>query len=157
MYVCASLPRDVFLAVLYGYKMILQVLALILAFSIRKVKVKGLNDAKYVGAAIYVTSMAQAVIILATFTLTQYVNAFAVLFSISFLSGTTVILLLVFMPLVRFVIYVFICVCMCVCMCDHAQENGHNTAPIKKKKNLAPFSSDSECLPMQYIFSSDSA
>ena len=96
-----SLPRDIFLAILYGYKMILQILALVLAFSIRKVKVKGLDDSKYVAAAIYVTSLAQAVVIVATFTVTRYINGFAVLFSISFLTGTTVILLLVFIPLVR--------------------------------------------------------
>ena len=101
MYVCSSLSRVIFLAVLYGYKMVLQILALILAFSTRKVKVKGLDDSKYIAAAIYMTSMAQAVVIVATFTLTRYVNAFAVLFSISFLTGTTVILLLVFVPLVR--------------------------------------------------------
>ena len=107
MWVCTSLPRDVFLAVLYGYKMALQILALVFAFSIRKVKVKGLDDSKYVAAAIYVTSLAQAVIIVATFTVTPYINGFAVLFSISFFIGTTAILLLVFVPLVRHLIVVF--------------------------------------------------
>lgn len=81
--------------------MVLQIIALVLAFSIRKVKVKGLDDAKYIGAAIYVTSIVLAVIIVATYTLTTYINAFAALFSLGFVFGTTVILFLVFVPLVN--------------------------------------------------------
>ena len=86
--------------------MVLQAIALLLAFSIRKVKVKGLNDAKYVGAAIYVTSIVLAIIIVATYSLRNYVNAFAALFSTGFLIGTTVILMLVFIPLVSRDIYI---------------------------------------------------
>ena len=85
---------------LYGYKMALQAIALLLAFSIRKVKVKGLDDAKYIGAAIYVTSIVLAVIIVATYSLKDIINGFAALFCTGFLVGTTVILLLVFVPLV---------------------------------------------------------
>ena len=88
------------MGVLYGYKMVLQVIALLFAFSIRKVKVKGLNDAKYIGAAIYVTSIVLAVIIVATYTLKDVINGFAVLFCFGFQMGTTVILILVFVPLV---------------------------------------------------------
>lgn len=80
--------------------MVLQIVALVLAFSIRKVKVKGLNDAKYIGTAIYVTSIVLAVIIVATYSLTDFINGFAALFSTGFIIGTTVILLLVFVPLV---------------------------------------------------------
>ena len=80
--------------------MLLQIIALILAFSIRKVKVKGLDDAKYVGAAIYVTSIVLAVIIVATYTLKDVINGFAGLFCTGFLVGNTVILILVFVPLV---------------------------------------------------------
>ena len=46
MYICSSTARDIFLGILYGYKMVMQVIAFVLAFSTRKVKVKGLNDAK---------------------------------------------------------------------------------------------------------------
>lgn len=80
--------------------MLLQIVALILAFSIRKVKVKGLNDAKYIGAAIYVTSIMMAVIIVATYTLKDTINGFEALFSTGFMVGTTIILILVFVPLV---------------------------------------------------------
>ena len=100
IYVCDSTARNIFLGVLYGYKMVLQVMALFLAFAIRKVKVKGLNDAKYIGAAIYVTSIVLAVIIVATYTLKDALNGFAALSCTGFLVGTTAILILVFVPLV---------------------------------------------------------
>ena len=61
-------------AVLYGYKGLLQVFALLLAFSTRKVKVKGLNDSKYIAAAIYVTSIVLAVTIVSTYTLMDHVS-----------------------------------------------------------------------------------
>ena len=97
-YICSSTARDIFLGVLYGYKMVLQVVALVFAFATRKVKVKGLNDSKYIAAAIYVTSIVLAVIIVATYTLKDFVNAFPALFCTGFLIGTTVILALVFVP-----------------------------------------------------------
>ena len=100
IYICDSTPRKIFLGILYGYKMILQIVALLFAFSIRKVKVKGLDDAKYIGAAIYVTSIVLAVTIVATYSLNDSINGIAVLTCTGFMVGTSVILLLVFVPLV---------------------------------------------------------
>ena len=100
IYICDSKARDIFLGILYGYKMLLQIIAILLAFSIRKVKVKGLDDAKYIGAIIYVTSIMLAIIIVATYSLKDVINGFAALFCTGFLVGTTVILMLVFLPLV---------------------------------------------------------
>ena len=99
--ICDSKGRDIFLGILYGYKMLLQVVALVLAFSTRKVKVKGLDDAKYIGAGVYVTSIVLAVVIVATYSLNHVISAFAALFCTGFLVGTTAILALVFVPLVR--------------------------------------------------------
>ena len=81
--------------------MILQIIALVLAFSIRKVKVKGLDDSKYIAAAIYVTSIVLATTVIFTFFLANLINAFAALFSTGIFIGTTVILGLVFVPKVR--------------------------------------------------------
>ena len=97
-YICSSTARDIFLGVLYGYKMVLQVVALVFAFATRKVKVKGLNDSKYIAAAIYVTSIVLAVIIVATYSLREFVDLYPTLFCTGFLIGTTVILGLVFVP-----------------------------------------------------------
>ena len=63
-------------------------------------KVKGLDDAKYIAVSIYVSSIVLTVIIVCTFTLTDFINAFAAVFCTGFLIGTTVILGLVFIPLV---------------------------------------------------------
>ncbi len=97
-YICESIARDIFLGILYGYKMLLQIFAIVLAFAICKVKIKGLDDAKYIGATIYVTSIVLAVTILATYSLKDVINGFAALICTGFLVGTTVILGLVFMP-----------------------------------------------------------
>ena len=78
--------------------MLLQIFGLVLAFAIRKVKVKGLDDAKYIGVTIYVTSIVLAVTIVATYSLKDVINGFSALFCTGFLVGTSVILGLVFVP-----------------------------------------------------------
>ena len=90
-------------AVLYGYKGLLQLIALLLAFRTRKVKVKGLDDSKYIAAAIYITSIVLAVTTVSTYTLMDYVNAYPAVVGLGFLLGTTMILGLVFVPRVRVV------------------------------------------------------
>jgi gamma-aminobutyric acid type B receptor len=98
VYVCISDGKVVLYAILYGYKGFLQVFALLLAFSTRKVKVKGLDDSKYIAAAIYVTSIVLAVTIVSTYTLIDYINVYPAVVGIGFLLGTTMILVLVFVP-----------------------------------------------------------
>jgi len=98
VHVCQSHGREALFAVLYGYKGLLQVTALILAFRTRKVKVKGLDDSKYIATAIYITSIVLAVIIVATYSLADYVNVFPAVVGLGFLLGTTMILVLVFVP-----------------------------------------------------------
>ena len=99
--VCKSRSRDIALGVLYGYKALLQIIAILFAFSIRKVKVKGLDDAKYIAVAVYVTSIVTAVIIVATYTLYDFSNALSVVLCSGIFIGATIILLLVFVPNVR--------------------------------------------------------
>ena len=72
--------------------------ALIFAFQIRKVKIKGLNDAKYIAIAIYITSVILACIIVSTYSLRDYVNAYATVSGLGFVIGTTMVLALVFVP-----------------------------------------------------------
>ena len=85
-------------AVLYGYKGLLTAIALLLAFRTRKVKVKGLDDSKYIAASIYVTSIVLAVIIVSTYTLRDYLNSYPAVVGMGLILGTTVILGLVFVP-----------------------------------------------------------
>ena len=98
LYICESKGQVVLYAVLFGYKGLLQVIALILAFRTRKVKVKGLDDSKYIAAAIYISSIVLAVIIVSTYTLMDYVNVYPTVIGSGLLLGTTMILALVFVP-----------------------------------------------------------
>ena len=98
LYSCQTKGQAILFGVLYGYKALVQVTALILAFRTRKVKVKGLDDSKYIAAAIYVTSIVLAVVIISTYTLRDYVNTFPALVGMGLLVGTTMILALVFIP-----------------------------------------------------------
>ena len=100
IYICDSKARDIFLGILYGYKMLLQIIAILLAFSIRKVKVKGLDDAKYIGAIACVTIVMLAVIIVATYFMKDVINGFTALFCTGFWIISTLVLILVFLPLV---------------------------------------------------------
>ena len=85
-------------AVLYGYKGLLQLFALLLAFRTRKVKVKGLDDSMYIATSIYITSIVLAVTTVSTYTLMDYVNIYPTVVGMGFLLGTTMILGLVFIP-----------------------------------------------------------
>ena len=98
LYVCESDGQDILYAVLYGYKGLITLFALLLAFRTRKVKVKGLDDSKYIAASIYITSIVLAVSIVSTYTLMDYVNAYPAVVGMGFLLGTTMILTLVFVP-----------------------------------------------------------
>ncbi len=98
VYVCQSQSRSITLGILYGYKMIPQVIALVCAFSIRKIKIKGLDDAKYIAFSVYITSLVTAIVIVITYTLNDYINYFASIFCAGFFIGTTVILGLVMVP-----------------------------------------------------------
>ena len=75
----------------------LQVAAVILAFKTRKVKIKALNDSKYVAAIIYITSTVIVARIIA-FALDYYIITTEVLFSGGLMLATTVFLGFIFIP-----------------------------------------------------------
>ncbi len=95
--ICRSDARNIFLGVLYGYKTVLQVIALVFAFTTRKVKVKGLNDSLYIAAAVYITSLLWGIIIV-SYSLNEYLNIFATVLSLGLMVGTTSIMGLIFIP-----------------------------------------------------------
>jgi gamma-aminobutyric acid type B receptor len=97
VYVCNSEERNATLGVLYGYKAVLQILALLLSFATWKVQIRGLDDSKPIIVATYVTSLVLAVVLVSTYTLTEYINVYATVFGVGFFLGTTLILCLVFM------------------------------------------------------------
>ena len=104
LYACNIEGRRVVVVLMYIYKILVQVISLILAFRTRKVKVKGLDDSKYIIATIYVTTIVLPVSIFAVTTLRSHVNAFPAILGASHYFGATVTLLLVFVPRVRIIV-----------------------------------------------------
>jgi len=77
----------------------LKIFALWLAFKIRKVKITGLNDSKFIVSIIYITTILLAVCALIYFTLyTRNLMLYTILFSSITYSIVTIILGLTFIP-----------------------------------------------------------
>ena len=79
----------------------LQIGALYLAFQTRKVKIKGLNEAKYIASMVYVVTLVVIITLVSTFALTDYVNIYAVVYSVGLGISASFILGLTFIPKVR--------------------------------------------------------
>ena len=102
--ICQSTARDIVIYLLLGIKCLLQIIALIFAFSIRKVNVKGLDDSPFVIASVYFVSICLAIAVVTTITLINYVNYDRMVISVVFFIASTAILLLTFVPKVSFCI-----------------------------------------------------
>lgn len=95
--------RYLSLGLLYSYKCLLQICALYFAFQTRKVKVKGLNEAKYIALMVYVVTIVLIITLVSTFALPDYVNVYAVIYCVGLAISGTMILGLTFVPKVEFV------------------------------------------------------
>lgn len=100
IFLCSTKPwiRYLSLGLLYIHKCVLQICALYLAFRTRKVKVKGLNDAKYVATMVYVVTLVVIVTLVSTFALTEYVNVYAIVYCVGLAISGSLILGLTFIP-----------------------------------------------------------
>ena len=76
----------------------MQIAALYLAFKVRKVKVKGLDDSKYNALIVYITTIALAVVFVCWYTLDDFTNAYAVVISVGVMVEATSVLSLTFIP-----------------------------------------------------------
>lgn len=101
MYICTSNTVLIWHGIVFGYKALLQIIAIFLAFGTRKVMIEGLNDAKYIAGIIYVTSIVLAVLIVSFVTLEIYLNALAAVYSTGFTILATLIIGFIFIPKVR--------------------------------------------------------
>lgn len=99
IYECStSKIRLISIGLIFGFKGLLQICALYFAFQIRRVKVKGLNDAKYIATIVYITSIILVACLIASFSLRTYINSFAVIFGVGLFLTATIILVLTFIP-----------------------------------------------------------
>ena len=103
IYLCSTRPwiRYLSLGLLYGYKGILQICALYFAFQTRKVKVKGLNEAKFIAVMVYVVTFVLMATLVSTFALTDFVNIFVVVYCVGITISASTILGLTFIPKVQ--------------------------------------------------------
>ena len=74
-----------------------------MAFHIRRVKVKALNDSKEIAAIIYINSIILAVLAVTQFALENYHNVYAAMFGLALLIDATMFLGLIFIPKVRLI------------------------------------------------------
>ena len=82
----------------YLYLAILQTIALVLAFKIRKIEIKVLNDSKEISAIVYITTVLGVKLMLVTSLLYNYRNIRLLLYYSGALIITTVIVGLVHIP-----------------------------------------------------------
>ncbi|XP_064391124.1 gamma-aminobutyric acid type B receptor subunit 2-like [Halichondria panicea] len=90
--------HTIYLTVTFVYLAILQIIGIVLAIQTRKIKIKLLNDSKYIAAVIYISSIALFFIGSNVIIPDQFINIEEALFSGSILVGTTFFLALVFIP-----------------------------------------------------------
>ena len=95
---CINKSAIVWLSISYAYKGLLQILAMIMAFHTRKVKIKALNDSKEIAIIIYINSITLSLLIFVEFALNDYHEVYAALFGLSLLVGATLFLTLLFTP-----------------------------------------------------------
>ena len=91
----------IWLALIFAYLAILQIVGIVLALQTRKVTIKALNDAKVIAALIYISSIVLLILAVVTFALDDYININEVLFSGGLLVVGIVFLALIFVPKVR--------------------------------------------------------
>ena len=96
-----SFARNLFVGILIGVMSLFLACALFMAFKTRKVKIKGLNDAKYITAIVYFMTLSEVLILIVIFTLRSHVNMFPVALTGIIMIGATFALAAVFLPKVR--------------------------------------------------------
>ena len=76
----------------------MQAIGVFLAFNIRKVKIKGLNDSKEISVILYITTVIVGIVILVTFVFGDYINVDAGTYGLGITTATTVVLTFIFVP-----------------------------------------------------------
>ena len=98
---CKSPSHIYWLSVVFGYKIVLQIVGVLLAFKIRKVKIKGLNDAREVRMILNITSIVLLIVIIEIFVLQDFINIHAVTYGLAMPSISFIVLGYIFIPKVR--------------------------------------------------------
>ena len=100
--VCEGKKSIIWIGVMFFYIIATQLVAVYLAFRTRKVKIKALNDAKYLAFIIYSSTVTITVMIIGAISLRDFLHADAAVFSTGVLLFTSLILGLLFVPKVNY-------------------------------------------------------
>ena len=95
---CLSSTEHYWISLLFGYKAIIQAIGLYLAFKIRKIKIRGLNDSREVSIILYVTSVIMLVILVNNFAFGDYIDVDGFVYGFGLSTAVTVVLCLTFIP-----------------------------------------------------------
>jgi gamma-aminobutyric acid type B receptor len=98
VYICLNKNAIEWLSVSYAYKGLLQLVAVLMAFHTRRVKIRALNESKETAVIIYFNSITLALLIVVEFALVKYHTVHAALFGMALLLAPTVFLTLIFIP-----------------------------------------------------------
>ena len=91
----------IWIAISFGYKALLQLGAIFMAFTTRKVNIKGLNDTKEIYAIIYINTLIITVLIVTEFALKSHREAYITLYGLAIFTEATLFLALTFIPKVQ--------------------------------------------------------
>lgn len=97
MEICRSHNTYGWYIALYGYKGILLIMGVFMAWETRHVKVPGLNDSQYIGICVY-SAVFSSIIVVISSLISEYVVLSYLAKSISILMSTTITLVLLFLP-----------------------------------------------------------
>ena len=100
---CTNMRAVIWIAITFGYKALLQLGAIFMAFTTRKVNIKGLNDTKEIYAIIYINTLIVTVLIVTEFALKSHRDAYVTLYGLAIFAEATLFLALTFIPKVRVV------------------------------------------------------
>ena len=98
---CHSASVLFWLIPIFSYKILLQIITVFLAFRIRNVTIKRLNEAKEIRRIVYITSVILLVVMIDNFAFSQYIDIHAALSGFGFTAGSVVVLGLTLIPKVQ--------------------------------------------------------
>ena len=101
IFVCTNMRAVIWIAITFGYKALLQLGAIFMAFTTRKVNIKGLNDTREIYAIIYTNTLIITVLIVTEFALKNHREAYIALYGLAIFAEATLFLALTFIPKVH--------------------------------------------------------
>ncbi|XP_072377910.1 gamma-aminobutyric acid type B receptor subunit 2 [Diabrotica undecimpunctata] len=86
---------------LLGYKTMFILMGTYMAWKTRHIKIPILNDSQYIGICIYITVFSTIIVIVSSFVSNQNIILTYIIQSVSILTATTVIMFLMFLPIIK--------------------------------------------------------